>query len=73
MQAQPVYDFFSRHGIEYERCEHPAVFTCDEAEQHVPEMDGAKTKNLFLRDRKGTRHFLVVAAGQADSIKRVHI
>ena len=60
MQAQPLYDFFSRHGIDYELCEHPAVFTCGEAEAHVPEMEGAKTKNLFLRDRKGTRHFLVV-------------
>ena len=60
MLAQPLYDLFSRHGIDYDLSEHPAVFTCEEAEQHVPEMDGAKTKNLFLRDRKGTRHFLVV-------------
>lgn len=60
MLAQPLYDLFSRHGIDYDLSEHPAVFTCEEADQHVPEMDGAKTKNLFLRDRKGTRHFLVV-------------
>ncbi|MFA5507686.1 MAG: prolyl-tRNA synthetase associated domain-containing protein [Vulcanimicrobiota bacterium] len=60
MQVEPIYDLFARYGIEYQRCEHPAVFTCEEAERLVPEMDGVKTKNLFLRDRKGTRHFLVV-------------
>lgn len=60
MQAEPLYKLLSEHGIEYECCEHPAVFTCEEAERLVPDMEGAKTKNLFLRDRKGKRHFLVV-------------
>ena len=49
-------------GIRYLRVEHPAVFTVEQSESVVPPMDWARTKNLFLRDKKGTRHFLLVAA-----------
>lgn len=55
-----IYSFLSEHSISYERHDHPAVFTCEQAEQLVPPMEAARTKNLFLRDRKGLRHFLVV-------------
>lgn len=55
-----IYSFLAQHSIDYERHDHPAVFTCEQAEQLVPPMAAARTKNLFLRDRKGLRHFLVV-------------
>lgn len=55
-----IYRFLTEHSIEYERVDHPPVFTCEEAEQLVPPMPGADTKNLFVRDKKGRRHFLVV-------------
>ncbi len=55
-----IFRFLEENGIAYERCDHPAVFTCEEAERLVPPMEGAKTKNLFARDKKGRRHFLVV-------------
>lgn len=48
------------YGISYQRYEHPPVFTCEEARRWVPPMEAAETKNLFVRDRKGERHFLVV-------------
>ena len=52
--------FLREHGIEKAaRYEHPAVRTVEESERLVPKLPGAKTKNLFLRDRKGRRHFLV--------------
>lgn len=51
--------FLAQHAIEAKRFEHPAVMTVEESERLVPELPGAKTKNLFLRDRKGVRHFLV--------------
>ena len=40
--------------------EHPAVHTIDEALAHVPAMSGLMVKNLFVRDEKGRRHFLVI-------------
>ncbi len=55
-----IYQFFAEHDIEYERHDHPPVFTCEEADRLVPDSPGAKTKNLFLRDKKGRRHLLVV-------------
>ena len=56
-----IYQFLAEHDIEYERYDHPPVFTCEEASRLCPEMPAgaAKTKNLFLRDKKGLHHFLV--------------
>jgi Ala-tRNA(Pro) deacylase len=54
-----IYQFLDQHGIGYERHDHPPVFTCEEAQRLVPPLDAAPTKNLFLRDDKGRRHFLV--------------
>lgn len=55
-----VYDFLDNHKIHYERYDHPPVFTCEQAKKLVTIKGGADTKNLFLRDRKGKRHFLLV-------------
>lgn len=55
-----IYQFLAEHDIEYERHDHPPVFTCEEADRLVPPLPAAKTKNLFVRDRKGRSHFLVV-------------
>jgi Ala-tRNA(Pro) deacylase len=54
-----IESFLRVHGIAPERHEHPAVMTVEESERLVPTLPGAKTKNLFLRDKKGARHFLV--------------
>jgi Ala-tRNA(Pro) deacylase len=51
--------FLREHGIDASRHEHPAVMTVEESLRLVPNLPGAKTKNLFLRDKKGVRHFLV--------------
>lgn len=64
-----IYTFFQHHDIEYERQDHPPVYTCDQADQLVAPMGGAKTKNLFLRDKKGRRHFLLTV----DSLKTVDL
>ncbi|MGD1972576.1 MAG: prolyl-tRNA synthetase associated domain-containing protein [Desulfobacterales bacterium] len=64
-----VYQFLADHHIEYQRHDHPAVFTVADVERLVPPLPAAKTKNLFLRDKKGKRHFLVVVPAQ----KRVDI
>ncbi len=59
MDPSPLIAFLSEHGIACRRCDHPAVFTVAEAARRVPPLPGAKTKNLFLRDKPGRRHFLV--------------
>lgn len=55
-----IYDFLDTHAVAYQRCDHPAVFTVDEVRRLVPPLNGTHTKNLFLRDKKGRRHVLVV-------------
>ncbi len=59
---QDFLRFLDEHGFTYLRIEHPAVFTCEEAEQHRPPQPAVSTKNLFLCDKKGRRCFLVVTA-----------
>ena len=54
-----LQDFLREHGLAPPRHEHPAVMTVEESERLVPPLPGSKTKNLFLRDKKGMRHFLV--------------
>lgn len=51
--------FLREHGIVAVRHAHPSVTTVEESERLVPRLPGTKTKNLFLRDKKGLRHFLV--------------
>lgn len=55
-----IYEFLDNSNIEYERHDHPPVFTVEDVHRLTPDLPGAKTKNLFLRDKKGSRHFLVV-------------
>jgi Ala-tRNA(Pro) deacylase len=57
-----VLDRLTMLGIVYERFEHPPVPTVEEAEKHWADIDAAHCKNLFLRNQKGNRHYLVIIA-----------
>src|SRR5947207_4505811 len=67
-QEEPVVARLRELGIAFSRYEHPPVATVDEAERHWAGIDATHCKNLFLRNQKGTRHYLVIleAAKQAD-------
>jgi len=47
-------------NISYEKIDHPPVFTSEEARRLVPNRPAKAAKNLFLRDKKGKRHILLV-------------
>ena len=55
-------EFLAANHFTYQRIEHPAVFTCAEADLHRPQVDAVSTKNLFLCDKKARRFFLAVTA-----------
>jgi Ala-tRNA(Pro) deacylase len=59
-QEAGVVAYLRELGITYTRHEHPPVATVEEAEQHWGGIDGTHCKNLFLRNQKGNRHYLVV-------------
>jgi Ala-tRNA(Pro) deacylase len=65
--ADALCAYLDEHDISYERTDHPPVMTCEEAARLVPPLSGAKTKNLFLRDAKGRRHFLVVLPAEKEA------
>ncbi len=67
-KEQKVYEALESLDISYVRHEHPPVFTVEEAEKHWGDIAGAHCKNLFLRNKKGNRHYLVVieSAKRAD-------
>ncbi len=57
---QIVFNYLDRAGIHYECYEHPAAPTIEEAKKYWRH-DGSKhCKNLFFRNHKGNRHYLVV-------------
>jgi len=58
--APAVYAALDALGIPYERHEHPAVFNAADASKFWDPIDGVQCKNLFLRNKKGDRHYLVV-------------
>ena len=63
ISSEPEFlQFLDDNGFVYERVEHPAVFTCAEAELHRPKVPAVSTKNLFLCDKKARRFFLVVTS-----------
>ena len=64
-----LYQFLAENHIEYKRHDHPPVYTVADVERLVPTLPAVKTKNLFLRDKKGRRHFLVAVPAP----KRVNI
>lgn len=48
-------------NIPYQCSHHPPVFTVAEARQYEnPQPGDAQAKNLFLRNKRGNRHFLLV-------------
>jgi len=48
-------------GIAFVRHEHPPVFTVEDADKYWTDLRGTHCKNLFLRNKKGNRHYLVIA------------
>jgi len=54
--------FMNTSNFAFQRIEHPAVFTCAEADLYHTGVAAVSTKNLFLCDKKGRRFFLAVTS-----------
>jgi Ala-tRNA(Pro) deacylase len=65
-------DLFNRLaslGIEAQTVSHPPVFTVEEAKALRGEILGVHTKNLFLRDKKGTMWLVVCSEDRGIDLK----
>jgi Ala-tRNA(Pro) deacylase len=58
--AQPVLQELETLGISYESYEHPPVFNTEDVEKYWRDIPATPVKNLFLRNKKGNRHYLVI-------------
>jgi Ala-tRNA(Pro) deacylase len=62
LSEQEFLAFMNANGFVYQRIEHPAVFTCEEADVYHAGIEAVSTKNLFLCDKKKRHYFLVVTS-----------
>jgi len=61
MRGQPqVYEYLERLGIEFDYYEHPEAPTIEIAAQYYRGEGTTLCKNLFFRNHKGNRHYLVI-------------
>jgi len=68
-REQKVYKTLVDLGIPYVRHDHPPVFTVEQAVVHWQGIEGSHCKNLFIRNKKGNRHYLIIA----EHLKKVDI
>lgn len=57
---QTIYTLLEGLSISYEKIDHPPVYTSEQARQLIPPRPAASAKNLFLKDKKGRNHYLLV-------------
>ena len=55
-----VHAFLEENGIDYHTHRHPPLPTIELALEYWKNIDSTHCKNLFLRNHKGNRHYLVV-------------
>ncbi len=67
MPAAPkdLFNLLEELGIKTTTHEHEAVFAVSESEKIKHDIPGGHTKNLFLKDKKGS-YFLIVAEGHSE-------
>lgn len=57
-----LLQFLNDNQFNYQRVEHPPVYTCAEAERLRPNIAAVSTKNLFLCDKKARKFYLAVTS-----------
>ena len=61
MRGQPeLYDLLKKLDISFDYRVHPPIATIEEATKHWKGINGGRCKNIFLRNHKGNRHYLVI-------------
>jgi len=74
MLATPheLFAYLDTLGIAHKSVSHPPLFTVEESRALRGKIAGAHTKNLFLRDKKGTTFLVVALEDAAIELKSLH-
>lgn len=59
-QETQVTEHLRALGLAFEHHQHPPIATAEEGGEHWAGIDAVHCKNLFLRNQKGNRHYLVI-------------
>ena len=59
-----LFEIFDQLDIKYDIVEHPAAESTEEADRYIEGKDGARTKNLFMANRKDRQYYLIVMDDQ---------
>jgi Ala-tRNA(Pro) deacylase len=60
-KERQVLEALDALGLAYAKRDHPPASTVEEAVRFWEGLPGARCKNLFLRNKKGNHHYLVIA------------
>jgi len=55
-----IKKYLKNLGINFKEFIHPAVYTCEEAEKYNQDIRGIHSKNLFIKNKKSKRFYLVI-------------
>lgn len=55
-----VYQLLNKLHIQYEKIEHPPLFTCEDNEKYNIKFNAIVCKNLFIRNSNKSQYYLVV-------------
>ncbi len=55
-----LYELLNRLSIPFEYHEHPPIATIEDAKTHWKDYNSGRCKNIFFRNHKGNRHYLVI-------------
>lgn len=61
MRGQPeLYQLLNNLNVSFEYHEHPPVATIEDAKLYWKDLNSGRCKNIFFRNHKGDRHYLVI-------------
>lgn len=74
MAATPddLFAFLDRLGVAHKTVTHPPLFTVEESQTLRGQIPGGHTKNLFLKDKKGTLFLVVALEDAVIDLKSLH-
>jgi Ala-tRNA(Pro) deacylase len=72
LTPEDLFAYLDSLGVAHKTVTHPAVFRVGESRELRGQIPGAHTKNLFLRDKKGTAFLVVALEDAAIELKSLH-
>ena len=57
---QQVANTLQELEITFDVVEHPPVFTTEQADSYIKDLEGVRTKSMFLTNRKKTQYYLLI-------------